>query len=223
MKLLFGKPSASSTYSLIDNLNIGSLLTLPTKTVGNVLVATANAVNTVLDIVSPIGLLGNALLGKPFEIVHKAGDTIIDAVTDVIGGIGEGLGATTPYRDTHYDNEWVNKSVNLENILDVVPDTLGNLLVGGTNIVNDFQNVFTPVGQVANDLLGSPFTEVHKSADTLADLISDVVAGVGEKLGSNIEQAPTHLENEWAETGFAAALLPASTSFVTIEEQPISF
>ena len=187
----------NTIFQFLPNFTASSVLTAPLQLIANGLVTTANAVNTVLDIVSPIGLAGNQLLGKPFEAIHEAGDKIISNITGAIASTGAALGATVQATDTHHKNEWVDNELNIGNLLNVPGQVFANALVGGTNLANGFLDSVAPLGVLGNNLLGSGFESVHKAGDILIDQISNVITQAGQSLGSNIQGSNTHFENEW--------------------------
>ena len=97
------------SFDYLPDFKFSSVLSIPAQLIGNGLVTVANTVNTVLDVVSPLGLAGNALLGKPFQVVHELGDKIIDGLTSTVSDVGSALGATVEAKDTHHKNEWVDQ------------------------------------------------------------------------------------------------------------------
>lgn len=192
-----------STYNHLPDFKASSVLSIPAQLVGNGLVAAANTVNTVLDVVSPIGLAGNALLGTPFQAVHSLGDKIIDAVSTTVSGAGTALGATVAPTDTHYKNEWVDQELTLNNILKTPSELIGNAVIGTTNIVNGVLDVTAPIGQAGNALIPG-FDIVHKAGDTIIDALSDILTNTGTILGGTIPVNPTHYDNEWTTSNTTA-------------------
>ena len=185
-----------STYNYLPDFKASSVLSIPAQLIGNGLVAAANTVNTVLDIVSPLGQLGNALLGTPFETVHELGDQVIDAVSTAVTGVGSALGATVTANDTHYKNEWEDQELTLNNVLKTPSELLGNAIIGTTNIVNGVLDVTAPLGQAGNALIPG-FDIIHKAGDTIIDALSDILTNTGTILGGTIPANPTHYDNEW--------------------------
>ena len=102
-------------YQYLPDFKASSVLTFPLQLIGNGIVAVTNAANTILDITAPLGLAGNQFFGKPFQVVHEAGDQIINGISNVANGIGKNLGATVQPNDTHYQNEWVDQKLTLNN------------------------------------------------------------------------------------------------------------
>lgn len=212
------------SFDYLPNFKFSSVLSIPAQLVGNGLVAAANTVNTVLDIVSPLGLAGNALLGKPFEVIHQLGDKIIDVATNTVSGIGTAIGATVTPNDTHHQNEWVDQELTLDNILKVPGDLIGNVVIGATNIVNDVLDAAAPVAILGNNIIPG-FEPVHKAGDTIIDAVSDVLNTVGQAVGSSIEPNDTHYDNEWtdAQPGLATSLIGNALNKVTdgVQASPV--
>lgn len=186
------------SFDYLPNFKLSSVLSIPAQLVGNGLIAATNAVNTVLDVVSPIGLAGNALLGKPFEAVHELGDKIIDAASDAVNSVGKALGATIEPNDTHHKNEWEDKELSLDNILSLPGDLIGNTIIGATNIANDILDAAAPIAIAGNALIPG-FDVVHKAGDTIIDAVSDVAHDIGSAIGGTIEPKDTHYDNEWSQ------------------------
>lgn len=186
-----------SPLKFLPNFKPSGILSIPTQLIANSFVATANVVNTVFDIVAPIGLLGNQILGTPFQTVHKAGDQIIATTTGTLASVGQTLGATIPTQNTHYQNEWIDQKLLASDILKLPTNLAGNALVGTSNIVNNVLNAVSPIGLAGNQLLGPSFSNVHQTGDTLISQVTNTLVGIGNSLGGNIPVTPNHLDTEW--------------------------
>ena len=212
------------SFDYLPNFKFSSVLSIPAQLVGNGLVTVANTVNTVLDVVSPLGLAGNALLGKPFEVVHELGDKIVDAVTSTVSGVGTAIGATVEVKDTHHQNEWVDQELTLDNILKVPGDLVGNVVIGATNIVNDVLDAAAPVAILGNNIIPG-FEPVHKAGDTIIDAVSDALNTVGQAVGGTVQPNDTHYDNEWtdAQPGLVTGLIDNVVDKVTdgVQDSPI--
>lgn len=186
------------SFNLLPDFKVSSVLSIPTQLAANAIITTTNTVNTVLDIASPIGLAGNALLGKPFQDIHQLGDQVIEGVSDVVTNVGIALGATIKPNDTHHKNEWEDKELTLDGILNIPKDLLGNTLIGTTNIVNDVLNAVAPIGLAGNALIPG-FDIVHQAGDSVIHAVSETVYDLGSTLGGNIQPNETHNELEWSQ------------------------
>lgn len=184
-------------YQYLPDFKASSVLTFPLQLIGNGIVAVTNAANTILDITAPLGLAGNQFFGKPFQVVHEAGDQIINGISNVANGIGKNLGATVQPNDTHYQNEWVDQKLTLNNILTLPSDVIGNVLIGGTNIANGVLDAVAPIGQAGNVLLGPGFQAIHQIGDSIINQVSDIIVNIGQGLGGTVTPKDTHYENEW--------------------------
>jgi hypothetical protein len=87
----------------VNAVSGGGLLS---STIGNALIIGSNTVNGFFDLVSPLGLLGNRLLGSGFATVHYAGDYLIGSASNLVTSTGTALGGTVPVKSTHLTNEW---------------------------------------------------------------------------------------------------------------------
>lgn len=184
------------SFDYLPNFSFSSVLSIPAQLIGNGLVAAANTVNTVLDVVSPIGLAGNALLGTPFQTVHELGDKIIDSISTTVSGAGTASGATLSPTDTQYKNEWVDQDLSLNSILKAPAELVGNVVIGATQIANDVLDAAAPIAIAGNNLIPG-FEIVHKAGDTIIDAVSDTLNSVGQAVGGTVPVAPTHYDNEW--------------------------
>lgn len=183
MSFLLKKPSSTSTYNYLGESKLANLITAPLKVIGNAAVIATNTLNTVLDVVSPVGLLGNNLLGEPFQAVHKLGDSIIDGVTDTVANVGNILGATVEYRDSHYDNEWDKQNLNGGNPFTLAPDIISNVLTGSAEVKSDVLNSINPITAVTNNITSNAFGGLQQAANYFIDALSNIIAG--NKLGLN--------------------------------------
>ena len=187
----------TNLYQYLPDFQTSSVLTLPLQLIGNGIVVATNTVNTLLDAVAPIGLAGNQLFGKPFQVVHEAGDRIINNLSNVATSIGQGLGATIQPNDTHYKNEWIDQDLTVQNLLKVPSDVIGNTLIGGSNITNNVLDAVAPIGQTGNNVFGAGFETLHQAGDALINQVSNIIVNIGQNLGGSLDANSTHYENEW--------------------------
>ena len=212
------------SFDYLPDFKFSSVLSIPAQLIGNGLVTVANTVNTVLDVVSPLGLAGNALLGKPFQVVHELGDKIVDGVTSAVSDVGSALGATVEAKDTHHKNEWVDQELTLDNILKAPGELIGNVVIGATNIVNDVLDAAAPVAILGNNIIPG-FEPVHKAGDTIIDAVSDTLNTIGQAVGGTVQPNDTHYDNEWTEAkpGLVTGIIDNVVDKVTdgVKDSPI--
>ncbi|MBU3848102.1 MAG: hypothetical protein H9855_14255 [Candidatus Acinetobacter avistercoris] len=105
------------SLNFLPNFKFSSVLSIPAQLIGNGLVTVANVIKTAVDdVVAPMTLVGNALVGKPFDIVHALADTIIDTVTSTLSDVGSTLGATVNLNDRRLKSETINTELKLDHL-----------------------------------------------------------------------------------------------------------